>query len=216
MKTFGKTVMAFGMAALFTAPAMAQGGRGFGGGGGGAMLLTNKSVQQELKVTDEQAEKLKGLADGIREKHKDDFSKLQDIPQADRQAKMQEIGREVNAEIHKALPDVLKADQVKRFTQIQVQAGGPNSFSQPRVQEKLTLTDDQKAKIGEINQGLQASMRDLRQSFQNDREGAMKKMTESRKEASDKIHALLTEDQKKAWKELTGDPFEVKFERPAN
>ena len=65
MRTFGKMILACGLVGLLVAPAQAQrpgGGRGFGGpagpGGGGLMLLNNKSVQQELKVGDEQAEKL--------------------------------------------------------------------------------------------------------------------------------------------------------------
>ena len=42
----------------------------------------------------------------------------------------------------------------------------------------------------------------------------MKKITELRKEANDKATALLTEDQKKSWKDLTGEPFEYKPEPP--
>src|SRR4051812_8248790 len=38
MRTFGKSVLAFGLLAAMAAPAWAQGGRGFGGGfGGGGM-----------------------------------------------------------------------------------------------------------------------------------------------------------------------------------
>ena len=48
-----------GVVALMAAPSRAQQGRGFGMfGGGGTALLTNKGVQKELKVTDEQASKL--------------------------------------------------------------------------------------------------------------------------------------------------------------
>jgi hypothetical protein len=40
----------------------------------------------------------------------------------------------------------------------------------------------------------------------------MQKMTALRKERLDKALATLTDDQKKTWKELTGEPYEVKFE----
>ena len=41
----------------------------------------------------------------------------------------------------------------------------------------------------------------------------MKKMAAMRKETLDKVQAVLTADQKKSWKDMTGDPFEVQFQR---
>ena len=38
------------------------------------------------------------------------------------------------------------------------------------------------------------------------------KMTELRKETMDKVTGVLTADQKKAWKEMTGEPFQVQFQ----
>ncbi len=217
MRTFGKMILAFGAVALMAAPAWAQGqGRG-GFGMGGGMLLTNKGVQKELKVTDEQATKLGTLATELREKNQGRFQGLQDLSDDERRTKMQELQKTMQAELHKSLADILKPEQVKRFDEISLQQAGANAFSTPRVVEALKLTDDQKTKIQEINQATMESMRGLRDEFQNDREGAMKKMAEVRKGASDKVTALLTDDQKKSWKDLTGDPYEVKFEpRPNN
>ena len=39
-----------------------------------------------------------------------------------------------------------------------------------------------------------------------------KKMQTLQKETMEKVSAVLTDDQKKTWKEMTGEPFEVKFE----
>src|SRR4051812_416840 len=82
MRTFGKMALAFALLATTSAPAWAQGGRGFGGGfGGGGMLLTNKGVQQELKVSDDQATKLSALAEEQRTKGQEQRAKLQDLSQ---------------------------------------------------------------------------------------------------------------------------------------
>jgi Spy/CpxP family protein refolding chaperone len=219
MGTIGKALLAVGVVAMLAAPASAQQGRGFGGGfgGGGAMLLTNKGVQKELKVTDEQASKLETLAQETRDKQREAFEKLQDLPQEERREKFQALAVTMNADIRKGLDGILKPEQVKRFEQIQVQQAGSNAFNTPRVVAALKLTDDQKSKIQAINDGLNQSMRDLREEFQSDREGAMKKMTDARKQASDKAIAVLTDSQKSTWKDLTGEPYEVKFEpRPQN
>jgi hypothetical protein len=217
MRTFGKLVLACGLVALMTAPAHAQGRGGFGMGGGGAALLSNKGVQKEIKATEEQASKLTTFAEEMQGKAREAFQGFQDLSQEERREKMQAFQKTQQADIAKGLAEILKPDQVKRFHQIQTQTAGANAFATPRVAEALKLTDDQKAKVQTINQETMESMRGLREEFQNDREGAMKKMAEIRKSATDKAVALLTADQKATWKDLTGDPYEVKFEpRPNN
>ena len=55
-------------------------------------------------------------------------------------------------------------------------------------------------------------MRELFQSAGDDRQAAMAKVQTLRKETNTKVMALMTEDQKKTWKEMTGEPFEVAFQ----
>jgi hypothetical protein len=222
MRTFGKMVLACGMVALLVAPAQAQrpgGGRGqgFGGGpgAGGPMLLTNKSVQQELKVDAAQAEKINSFAQGLIEKQAGQREKLQDLSQDERRAKMQELGQALSADMRKGLPDVLKAEQIKRFEQIQLQQMGVlGAPAMPRVQEALNLTDEQKSKLRTIQQEQREAMTELFQGGGGggDRAAAMQKMTDLRKKGNDKAMALLTDSQKSAWSELTGAPFEVRME----
>jgi Spy/CpxP family protein refolding chaperone len=219
MRLFGKLALACFAAALIAAPARAQGqGRGFGGMmGGGAMLLANKGVQTEIKATEEQTSKLNTLAEEIRGKQREAMQGFQDLSQEERREKMQTVQREMQESIGKGLAEILKPEQTKRFHQIQTQQGGAQAFATPRIAEALKLTDDQKSKIRDINQETMQAMGELRQQFQDDREGAMKKMAELRKSATDKAVEVLTADQKTTWKSLTGEPYEVKFEpRPNN
>ena len=72
MRTLCKLTLVLGVAALLAAPALAQRQRGQGGQDGGfggpAMLLRNEGVQKELKLTDEQKEKVKTFATAQQEK----------------------------------------------------------------------------------------------------------------------------------------------------
>ena len=182
--------------------------------GGGAMLLSNKSVQKELKVSDEQVEKLNTLATETMAKNRERFQGLQDATPEERQSKM----REAQAELTKSLDGVLKPEQVKRFNQIELQVGGLMVFNQPRVAEALKVTDEQKEKIRGIAEEARGAM-PSREDAQADPAAAMKKRTEITKGATEKVMALMTEDQKKEWKELTGEPFDYKpepFRRPQN
>ncbi len=217
MRTFGRMVLAYGVVALMAAPALAQQGRGGRGFGGGAALLSNKSVQKELKATDEQAEKLNTLAREMMEKQREDYQGLRDLSQEERREKMQELTRAHTAELGKGMREILKPEQVKRLQQIQLQQAGAAAFSSPRGQEGLKLTDDQKTKLREINEESGQAMREAFQGAQSDREGAMKKIGEVRKQATEKAVGVLTDDQKKSWKDMTGEPFEIVYEpRPQN
>src|SRR6516164_5215451 len=78
----GRLVVALGIVALLTTPALAQqrGGRGGGFGQGGQSIGTlaqNKSVQDEVKITEDQAKKITEAITKLREGDlKDDYAKL--------------------------------------------------------------------------------------------------------------------------------------------
>ena len=215
MTTFAKAFLTVGLVAIAAGPASAQQGRGgFGGGGfGGAMLLTNKGVQKEMKLTDEQAEKVQTFAREFGAKTREEYQGVTELPEGERREKMQELGKTRAAALHKGLAEILKPEQHKRFEQIELQAAGPNAFATPKVVEGLKLTKEQRDSIRQVNEDLRKVMTDAREDFQNDREGAMKQMLEGRKAASEKVMALLTAEQKSSWKEMVGEPFEVKYER---
>ncbi len=55
-------------------------------------------------------------------------------------------------------------------------------------------------------------MREIFQNAQGNFREAGEKAGALRKETMEKVMALLTDEQKKAWKDMTGEPFEVRFE----
>ena len=219
MRLFGKLALAFGAVALMAAPALAQPPRGGGGGmfgGGGGMLLTNKSVQTEIKATADQVSKLTTFAEEFNTKQREARATLKDLSQEERQTKMREMMTKSQAEMDKALAEILKPEQVKRFHEIQVQTAGAMGITMGRVGEKLKLTDDQKTKIQDINREAFQALGDLRQAMQDDREGTMKKIAVVRKETLGKVLEVLTAEQKTCYGALAGKPFEVKYEPRPN
>lgn len=179
--------------------AQARGERGRGGGfGPGLIAIANqKSVQEELKVTEEQAKTITALAEKQREAMRG-FGR--DASPEDRQ-KM----REQATANEKALEEALQPEQFKRLKQITLQQQGLMAAERPDIAESLQLTSEQKTKIREIGKETADKMRELRDS--GNREEAMSKMTELRKANQEKLMALLTDEQKSKWKELTGEPF---------
>lgn len=210
---YGKLAVALVVLGIFAGTALGQRFQ-FGGSGGGAMLLMNPDVQKELKLSEEQITKAKEVTTTVRDKFKDDFAKLKDTPQEERREKFQKLSKSIAAETEKGLKDVLNADQQKRFKQLELQARGGDAFNDEDVQKSLKLTDEQKEKIKTINEDTGKEMREVFKNAQGNVAEAMAKISTLRKDSLEKVTATLKDEQKKAWKELTGEPFEFKFRRP--
>jgi len=222
MRRVSKTILALGLAVVLASPAFAQRrgqgqgqGRGPGGPGGGGIagLLQNESVQKELKFDKEETDKVKDAVQKVRDKHADDFAKLRDAPQEERRQKTQELNKMVSEETLKAVSGILSADQLKRLKQIELQQVGVQAFTRADVQKTLSLTDEQKEAIKTIDEEAAKKRQELFQQGGGRRQGGggqgQSQMATLRKETMEKVQKLLTADQKKAWKDLTGDTFEI-------
>jgi Spy/CpxP family protein refolding chaperone len=201
MKRLALWAVALALVALVTPAAWAQrGGRGGRGGGGFGMvgLLGQQSVQKELNLSDEQVKKVQELQAKAREARQG----LRDLSREERQAKMQELAKAGE----KSVAGLLKPEQMKRLKQISLQLRGAGAFGNPEVAKALNLTDEQKEKLKAIQEETGRAVRELFQGG-GDRAEMRKKMAELHKGANEKATALLTDDQKAKWKEMTGTPF---------
>ncbi len=190
-------------------------GRGQGRGGfgfGPGMLIRNEGVQKELKLDGDQIEKATAAVQKVQDKHADDRAKLQDLEGQERFEKMMALNQAISAETMKALEDVLKPEQIKRLKQIQLQQRGVDAFTDPEVEKALKLTSEQKEKIKTIAGDAAAQRRELFQPGGGaDFQEMQKKMAALQKTAMENVSALLHADQKQAWKDMIGQPFEVQF-----
>jgi hypothetical protein len=220
--------LSFSAALVLVSPVLAQAPGGGGGGRGGfgfgmgqmseaSALLLNPSVQEELKLTDEQ----KADLHKVREKQQAAFQKARESGDREKgRALMQAAGEEIKKEVDKWKETALKPDQNKRLRQIQLQVMGVRAFADADVQKDLKLTDKQQAEAKEIVDATDKDAREILQGMRDargnpDKAQEIRKKAEAvRKEGMDKMASLLNDDQKKAWKELTGEKFEIKFEPP--
>jgi hypothetical protein len=206
-----KAALAFGLVAVLAAPVMAQGRGGFGGGmgmGGPANLLANPGVQKELKLTPEQVEKATALSTATREKMTELRSSLEGLEGQERMAKQAELMKPITEENTKKIKGFLKDEQYTRLTQIDLQQRGvAGALADKELAKKLSVSDEQTTKIRTLMTDMQAEAREIQQSAGDDRQAAMQKVTSLRAETNKKVLALLSDDQKKTWKEMTGEPF---------
>jgi hypothetical protein len=206
MRVALKAALTLGLAVGLMTAAYAQGqGRGGSGPGG---LLTNPGVKKELKLTDDQVKKVEDALAKVQDKHKDDFARFREMSREERQKTMRAFAEDYN----KAVAGVLDANQMKRFKQIQWQLAGFGALEDPEVQKTLKLSDDQQKKLTVI---FEESGKKMQELFRGGNvEGGREKFDKIRKETEEKANGVLTDEQKKQWKEMQGEPFKLEATPP--
>jgi Spy/CpxP family protein refolding chaperone len=200
---------------LSTSAAFAQnqqgrgGGRGYFGmqGGSKVLLVQAKPVQEDLKITSEQAAKLTSISDDYRADMRD-FSAGEGASREERQQKFEQNREKIatlNRETDKKIDEVLNADQKKRLDEIALQAAGVQALQRDEIAAKLKLTGEQKEKIKKV---LDEQSQKMREAF-GDNGGGREKLNEIRQQTEQQVVAVLNDDQKKEWKAMQGKEFDL-------
>ncbi len=170
------------------------------------LLLRQKSVQQELKLTPEVTKKVMAFTN----KQHDAFLESCKLGAAERKQKIEKMEKE-NQQF---LKDTLTPQQDKRLIQITLQMTGLHQLSRPEIAKALELTADQKQKFAAIQEETHKKLAKLL----HDTNPAERKeqFAKLRAETRDKIRAMLSTAQKAKVQELVGKPFEgdIVFEGP--
>src|SRR5207244_79029 len=156
-------VALFVTGAVVVVEAQQPGGRrgGFGQINATSLVISNKDLQAELKVTDAQKEKFKDVLEKQQKMAASfkggGFKNLDKEKQAERAKE----GEELNAEIKKVVEATLTPDQLKRLKEIDRQALGVRAFTNEEVIAELKLSDDQKTKVKGIAEEYAKDVREL-------------------------------------------------------
>jgi Spy/CpxP family protein refolding chaperone len=208
--------LAVAVLVAIVAPVLAQPGP-FGQGQrmSAAVLLQNKSVQEELKLTADQVAEFKKIGEDVRGKFEADLKKAREDKNRE---KLQELFKAMSEESDKAIGKAvegLKPEQKKRLHQIEVQVGGLGAFVKEDVQKSLKLSDKQVADIKALQDEVQKDVQEIMKGAGRDpekRKEAQEKVAKLRKESLEKVTSGFSADQKAAYKDLVGEKFELKIE----
>jgi hypothetical protein len=128
--------------------------------------------------------------------------------------KQAELSRKLTDETLERMGDTLKPEQVQRHKQISLQQmterEGASIFLDPEVEKPLKLTDKQKEELKAASDGLlknrQAAFKDAKGGFAE----VFKQVAALNKECVEDAVKSLTDEQKKVWKDMVGQPSELK------
>ena len=181
-----------------------QGQRRQNGAANGMMgLIRQAEVQEELKLTPEQKEKITAAlpARGSRQGG-------QNAGAEDRSAR-----RAQQTELEKKMSEILDDKQKARLAELVIQRAGSRAVMDAEVAEKIGLTSEQKSKIKELREKQRAAMQTLAEKTRSqeiDRELAREARMNNEKALYEEIGKILTEKQKDDLKALGGAPFKFR------
>ena len=177
---------------------------------GAPFIVFREKVLDELKVSDEQKDK---LMQHLMEQIMETGPFLDSLPETgqEREKKLNEHRKNAREKLAKHLKEVLQPEQLKRLRQVTLQQEGSFALGQDDVRKELKITQEQMKKFMAVVQELQKKVEALVKEAQSggNPEEIRPKIEKLRKDHAKKLEAVLTDAQKKQWKELLGPPFEL-------
>jgi hypothetical protein len=165
-------------------------------------LLGQAAVLDELRLNEGQRAKVQELSARVAEQRKESFHDLGRLSPAERGRRFLEQARANEASVNA----ILTEGQRQRLRQIGLQADVVGAFRDPEVVVALQLTAEQREKIRGIEEEMFFSlMRVVRPGLPPE----VRDQAPERRERlpSERILAVLTEEQARKWREMTGEPF---------
>ncbi len=165
-------------------------------------LLAHKSVQEDLKLSEDQVRQVRQVGARRREA----FQKLRYLSPAEWRPTLEALG-----DPEKTLAEILRPDQARRLRQIALQHRGPESHD-PEVVRALQLTAEQRERLRAIQEEAHRSVRAA--YFAGMRPDTWKKVEEAWRGAREKAVQVLTDGQRARWQDLVGAPFRGEVRPP--
>jgi serine/threonine protein kinase len=171
-------------------------------GAGQLDLLAEKAVLSDLQPSSEQLERISALPKRIERQRHESFHDYRGLSPEERQRRFLQLARNNEA----AVKGILGPEKYARFKQIALQLRGPRAFVETEVSKELKFTAPQTERIRAI----------VMETFFGISEGMCHGGTpgeprnsheQTLKQANERIQALLTAEQRKRWREMTGEPF---------
>lgn len=179
--------------------------------GGGPFLVFRDSVQEELKLSEDQKQALQEKFPEHAQETMKVFERIKDLKPEEREKEMQSHRQKARAKLSALLKETLKAQQLQRLRQLELQQEGPFALGRPEIGKELHITDEQREQFRGIVQEMQKKIGPLVKEAESggNPEEIRPKVLQIRKEHGGRIEALLSDTQKRQWKNMLGKPFDL-------
>ena len=179
----------------------------------GSVVVFREKAQEDLKLTEEQKEKLEQHLQELVADAMQFFQKLEGVKGEEREKELKAYRPKVQEKLAPVLKETLKEDQHKRLRQLELQQDGAFALLHggAAIGKDLKITDKQRRQFMAVVQDLQKKIAPLIKEAESggDPQEIRPKVLKIRKEHEGKIEVLLTDAQKKQWQEMLGKPLDL-------
>jgi hypothetical protein len=179
---------------------------------GGPFMVFRDKVQEELKLSDEQKQRLLRILPGHIQATVKFFEAVKDQRPEEREQQLQSHRRKSHEKLLASLKDLLQPTQLNRLQQLLLQQEGPFILMGPsEAAGKLKITGEQRLQFQAFVKELQEKIQPLINEAQSGGNPAeiRPKVMKIRKEYAGKMETILTDGQRGQWKEMLGKAFEL-------
>ena len=176
---------------------------------GSAFLVFRNKVQEELKLTKEQKIQLEQHLGELLPDAMQFFQKITGLNPEDREQELRAYREKSHKNMAVVLKDTLNEGQRTRLRQLELQREG--LFGDGESWKELQITDEQRKQFVAVIRPMQKKIQTLLEEVQKGGkpDEIRPKVLKMRAELQGQLEALLTDAQKKQWKEMLGKPVEL-------
>jgi len=176
---------------------------------GPPFVVFRDKVQDELKLSDAQKRKLRDRLVETGQGAMQFFRTLEDKKPTEREKEVGRYRQRLHEEQAAFLKETLKAEQLQRLRQIELQQEGLFALGRPEVSAELELTDEQRKRFMTVVQQLEKELQPLMKEAQSrgSPEEIMPKIMHLRKDHESQVETILSGAQKKQWRKMLGKPL---------
>jgi hypothetical protein len=176
----------------------------------GTPLYSSPEVSHELRLTQSQIDRLKASTTELRSKYTGQIDRLSRLSGAERVRLLRELERSMSGDWRQAASQILTPEQMKRYTQIELQVRGLEAFSDADIKRKLKLNTGQLQKLQSVRDQAKREMGEVRLLARDDLRKAQRRHEEYRQRWYEAANNILDGDQRRMWREMTGGNFNFK------
>ena len=203
------SLTAFDAAAQFPRGGDSGRGRGPGGPSGGSSpleLLRRDEVKGEVGLTEDQEKALDEVQSGLR-----DSPEFRDIMDRARTAGSDDERRaifgEMRSVLDKKVDAIIKPEQRSRLNELSLQRQGLRALTDSDTAGQFNISEDQRAKIAELNEKYETERREVRFNRDLSEEERDARSETLREEFEKNAAGILSAQQRQAFEQKKGKPF---------
>lgn len=172
-------------------------------------LYRSDMIGPALNITSGQIDRFDRRVGQLAVEYADGLRRLDELPTAQRAGRARLLEEQFRAGVNLAARDVFTPGQFARFEQLGRQYGAFAALAEEKFKERLGLSDAQLRSLASSVDWQRDQVQAIdRLLIGKDRERALRNYRDYRTQYQERLGQLLTPEQMRTYRELTGEPFD--------